>query len=482
MSVGTFPERLWSNEYASCDPENRRSHLLYGDVGFVRCLRQRSAIRRGGDSVDASKVDEKAKVTIKVGLFQPSDTDEYRAGRKQQIAEFNKIYPNITIEPAEIAWGTETFAAGLAGGTLPDVIRISYSDAASITPGKKMADLTDFFKYLDVPGDFSKEALSMVTADGRQYGVPITAYALSLQYNRRLFKEAGLDPDKPPTTWDEVRDYAKKIKEKTGQTGYAHQTMNNTGGWQLIADTASRGYAVEKKNGDKYEADLAGNKGLQEALQFLHDLRWTDDVMGRQFQYFDNIHQDFAAGKIGMYTAVQSNWDEIVGKYKMPEEDYGMGIFPTEGSKANVLGGGEVMVVNKNTDANQRAAAMKWIAYDYFRRYQSQEGATEYAKNLNAQGRAVGLPETPIFEDKLQKQYEEWIKPEINVMQDNYKPFAEGISSVHLTTEPPVAAQEVYAILDSTIQSVLTDEKADINALLDSAQSEAARVVAKAQK
>ena len=51
--------------------------------------------------------------------------------------------------------------------------------------------------------------------------MPIAAYGQALHYNRTLFQQAGLDPDKPPTTWDEIRQDAKQIADKTGKAEYS---------------------------------------------------------------------------------------------------------------------------------------------------------------------------------------------------------------------------------------------------------------------
>ncbi len=73
---------------------------------------------------------------------------------------------------------------------------------------------------------------------------------MSLTYNRDLFKAAGLDPTKPPTTWDEVRAAAKTIAEKTGVAGYAEMATQNTGGWQLTTSTYALGGRMETVGAD----------------------------------------------------------------------------------------------------------------------------------------------------------------------------------------------------------------------------------------
>jgi multiple sugar transport system substrate-binding protein len=69
-----------------------------------------------------------------------------------------------------------------------------------------------------------------VTTNGQQWGVPVAFSTKALYWNKDLFAEAGLDPEKPPTTWAEEIDYAKQIKEKTGKAGFGvvAKTFDNT--------------------------------------------------------------------------------------------------------------------------------------------------------------------------------------------------------------------------------------------------------------
>lgn len=72
--------------------------------------------------------------------------------------------------------------------------------------------------------------VSTVTFDGQQWGVPVAFSTKALYWNKDLFKKAGLDPETPPKTWQELYDMAKTIKEKTGTAGYGltAKTFDNT--------------------------------------------------------------------------------------------------------------------------------------------------------------------------------------------------------------------------------------------------------------
>lgn len=85
--------------------------------------------------------------------------------------------------------------------------------------------MTDEEKAAYYPG-----IVNTVTFDGTQWGVPIAFSTKALYWNKDLFTQAGLDPEKPPTTWAEEIEMAKVIKEKTGIPGYglSAKTFDNT--------------------------------------------------------------------------------------------------------------------------------------------------------------------------------------------------------------------------------------------------------------
>ena len=78
----------------------------------------------------------------------------------------------------------------------------------------------------------------------------------------------------------------------------------------------------------------------------------------------------------------------------------------------------------------------------------------------------------PIFDQATLEQSQEWIKDYINVPLDQMTGFTSGIFEQPLVPEPSQHTQEMYAILDTVVQAVLTDENADIDALLTDAQSQ----------
>lgn len=418
-----------------------------------------------------------APVTLNVVGLLPGSEPAAQQALAAEVSDFQKEYPNITVKTHDYEWKATTFAADLAGGTLPTVFEIPFTDAKTLIANGQISDMQSYLSSLSYAGSFNPNLLQYGQGqDGHVYAIPAKSiYAVGLHYNRALFTQAGLDPDKPPTTWDEVRTDAKAIADKTGQAGFAQMSVEGTGGWQLTVDTYARGGRVESSDG---KTATVTNDGTKAALQFLKDLRWTDNSMGANFNYnWSTINQAFAAGKIGMYTSGQDVYTSLVQTNNIDPKTYGLTMIPLTGSDAGVLGGGTMAAVSAKATANEKAAAIKWIDFHYLRKYTNQDAAVKNAQTQVASKQPVGTPELPIFSQQQYNQYETWIKSYVNVPLDQMTSFTSNIFGAKLINEPAVATQDVYASLDPVVQAVLTDKNADIDKLLGDANTKAQRAI-----
>ena len=421
----------------------------------------------------APSADTHKPVTITVGVLRPGATQEASDALNLQITEFEAKYPWVTVVPNEYNWTAPTFTAQLAGGTLPTVFNIPFTDGKGLIAQHQIVNIDSRVRALGYADKFNPNVLvNGQDADGKIYAVPITAYGMSLTYNRTLFTQAGLDPNKPPTTWDEVQADAKIIAAKTGVAGFAQMATQNTGGWQLTTMTYALGgrmETVDAKTG-KVTATLNNDK-TKAALQYLHNLRWTDNSMGSTFDYnWGTINQEFAAGQIGMFTGGSDLYTAMVQNDDLKAADYGITTIPLASDpNAGVLGGGNLVAVNVLSTEAQRDAAVNFIDFYYMNKLRTQDGAVADAKALKANNQPVGVPALPIFDKATYDQSLTWIKDYINVPTDQMTPFTSKINSQPLVTEPRYNTQDLYKALDPVVQAVLTDKNADISKLLDAA-------------
>ena len=421
-----------------------------------------------------------AKVTISVAALRPGSSDEAQKQFNDNVALFEKQHPNIDVKATEYAWNGATFAAQLAAGRLPTVFTVPFTDARTLGEHRQVADITAAIKRYPYYKKFQKTIIAeATTGKGRIIGVPYAAYAQALHYNRELFKQAGLNPNKPPTTWAQLRKYAKQIADKTGAAGYALMGLNdNTAGWIATTVTYTLGGRLEKGRGTSATATL-NNKYTVQALQLLRQMRWVDNSMGSTYDYtWPTINQAFAAGKIGMFINGSDIYTFLVQAANLDPKIYAIAPLPLAKNKtAGVLGGGSIAVVRPDTKGAKLDAAMKWIDFFYMEKLVKKQAALRDTRILVANKQPVGVPAFPIFNKKQYDLANSWVKPYINVPIKQMAPFLSGIFKQNLFPEPAASTQSVYHALDPVVQAVFTDRNANINNLLAQANDVAQKAI-----
>src|ERR1700746_1455984 len=328
-------------------------------VAVARCV---------GVGASSAAGSTRSKVTISVASLIPGSTQAAIDQFNAQVKEFEQKNPTIKVKPVEYQWTPPTFAAKLAAGTLPTVFEVPFTDARTLGDNGQLSNLTPYFKKLPYHKKYNKAVLAEGTdAKGQIIALPKGAYAQALHYNRQLFKQAGLDPNKPPTTWAQIRKDAKIITQKTGKPGYVEMAKNdNTAGWILTTLVYSLGGRMEKGIGTHAKATL-DNKYTVKALNMLKAMRWNDNSMGSNFDYgWSDINQAFAAGNVGMYISGSDVYTNLVQAYTINPSTYGVTTIPLAKNKnAGVLGGGTLAAVRPDANKAELAAAMKWISFFY---------------------------------------------------------------------------------------------------------------------
>jgi ABC-type glycerol-3-phosphate transport system substrate-binding protein len=430
----------------------------------------------GGTEPDAPE-----EVTITVaGLLPGAEADAQKA-LDDRIAEFQDKYPNITVEAQEYQWLASTFTAQLAGGTLPTVFEIPVTDGKTLIENGQLADIDAAVRAnLEYADDFNEAVVANAKgADGKFYAVPAKSfYAVALHYNRNLFEQAGLDPDSPPTSWDEVREYAKTIKEKTGVYGYGTMALDNAGGWQLTAAANSRGGVVETSNADGTYTATLDDPAVKAHLEWLSALRWEDDSIYPDTTLgWAEINQAFGGEQIAMYTSGSDVYTALVENQALTA-DWGYGLTAMPASNGGgALGGGTLAAVKHDATDAEKDAAVKWIDWWYLSKLRDQDQAVADAKVKFDNGQALGTPVLPIFSKEMYEESLSWIEEYINVPLENMTGYTDAMFDQPLVGEPSAQTQPIYGLLFPIVQAVLTDQNADVDALLAAANTQAQTLI-----
>ncbi|MEV4396491.1 extracellular solute-binding protein [Nonomuraea sp. NPDC049607] len=422
--------------------------------------------------------DPDAKVTIHVGNMPTKDNADNLALFNKQVAAFQKLHPNITVVGEETKFDPQTFAALVAGGSMPTTMQVPYTNIQQLALNGQVRDITDLVKGDAVLSKLNPAVAKQTqNAEGHTFGVVSAAYTMAFIYNRALYEKAGLDPDAPPKTWDEVRANARAIGRSSDAAGFTIATTTNSGGWILTTMAYANGSAIQRREGDTVTSTIDA-VGVKDALTLLHDVRWTDQAAGKNFLLSqDDMRNSIAAGRIGQTVLGADLYRDLVGNRDMPGDDLGIAPLPQSATGIGTLGGGDIAVVSPKAAPSEAAAALEWVKFRYLNRFLDQRAAVEWAETSKAGGLPVGAPEVPLFSPEIYDRYLTWVSAYVNVKRDNYRAYFDSLGKLPILGEPPVAAQETYALLDAVTQQVLTKQDADIPAALTQARTDAQALI-----
>ena len=278
---------------------------------------------------------------------------------------FHKAYPNIETDVQSITYNEllDKFRTALLGNAAPMVIRLQILGGVEFAAKGYLQPL----KPEDVgytTADFWPGALKSVTWEGTTYGLPTNNETMALIWNAKVFKDAGLDPENPPKTWDDLVAYSKQISEKLGIPGYglvAKQNAGNTPFRFMPVMWANGGGALDEASAAPTYKDVwINNEGSKKALQAAYQMYVVDK--SAPTSALTNTQGEnqapFIAGKLGMMIAHPAEYakmkdlaskatgadksvaDEVV-------ENMRYGLLPTgpDGKRAVVFGGSNIHVV-----------------------------------------------------------------------------------------------------------------------------------------
>ena len=236
---------------------------------------------------------------------------------------FAKTYPNITVEKQSLSYNeisTKLRTAAL-GRAAPMVARLMLLWGAEFAAKGMLSELSPE----DVghkSSDFWPRAMSSAAWNGKQYGVPTNNETMAFIWNAALFKEAGLDPEKAPETWDDVVAYSAQIRAKTGKYGYGMVARVNAGNtpYRFMPQLwAYGGGALDETAPDPtYREIMIDNEGARKALQASYDMYVRDkSVPTSALTNTQTENQDpFIAGNLAMMISHPSEYAVMVARAK----------------------------------------------------------------------------------------------------------------------------------------------------------------------
>jgi ABC-type glycerol-3-phosphate transport system substrate-binding protein len=438
-------------------------------------------------TADGKPLDPGASVTVSIDCAPASDQPGLQAQYNDDLATFKVKYPNVTIHPlpktqCEVP---AQFTAMLKGQTETNAFYAYFTDQDQVLNSGQAADVTQYVNAQTVPGygDMLPTVKSEISNGGKVYALPRMYYTTGLVYNRELFKRAGLNPDQPPTTWVEVATDAAKISALGGGvTGYEDYSGGNTGGWHFGDEIDSLGGSLTTPDGKK--AAFNDAKGRQ-VLQTLYDMRWKTNGIGpTPVTQWADAFPPLASGKVGMMIGAPDVISHLTNSLGDTPSKWGLGPMPgSRGPATATQDGGDLFYFKKGDTPNQIKAAIAWINFEYLTPGQ---GQFNYARNVSLSGDpgtnkfiAVGLPEPQLWAPNTamaQSDAAALKAANANMPVSNYAAYIN--NPVPGAPEPPIAAQQIYAVLDNAMSAVMTNKNANVSSLLSDAEGKVDSILA----
>lgn len=307
---------------------------------------------QGDGDGDAEGSDSGEDVTLTFWHYWDANNGEVM---QSLVDDWNDEHPEAQVESVFVGFDDllPKLQAAASGGEAPDIAAGDLTWLPKLTESGRLAPLDDLLPEGKLD-EFFPEMLEVGQHDGSTYSVPVSSNNLQLFYNRELFEEAGLDPDAPPETWEELRETASECADPgAGVQGMELFTEPGEGmTWQYQVYLWQAG--GEFLTDDGSEAAFDSPEG-EEALSLWLDLLHTDE--SSQLASWGAFEQGSACLRM------DGSW--MVGIWAAdPPFEFGTATmpYPSDGEPATNMGGEQIFMMSEDSGRQEAAAAfIDWV-------------------------------------------------------------------------------------------------------------------------
>jgi len=297
------------------------------------------------------------------------------ASGKPMFDAFHQAHPDIKLDVQYIPGGKDEInklVAAVAAGNAPDVV------ALDVVATEQFARLEALRPIDDIIADNPKLSLDLFPAgavktgqfEGKQYALPFGGDASAVVYNKKLFREVGLDPDNPPKTWDEFTAAAQKLtfdRDKDGQIDVYGFSFVPAQAWLTTYYWLPYFWMAGGEFNDRDALKCTFNdEGGVKALTFLMDLNSKYHVISPAdigAQASNDNELAFLQGRVAMLF----DGAAINARIARDAPDFELGVMqhptPDAGTPSTSFGGGDNIVIMDNIDDAKMPAATTLLEF-----------------------------------------------------------------------------------------------------------------------
>ncbi len=280
------------------------------------------------------------------------------------IASLKTTLPNVNFKEEQYAYGDMLDKLRVAdkAGQAPEtaVMPILWGPEFAYAGRLLEINLADFGYKTD---DFWPGALKSITVNGKLYGIPTNNETMAFIYNKAIFQKAGLDPNKGPETWEDVKTFAKQIKDKTGKAGFGMTAKLNNGNipfrYMPLCWAYGGGALDETADAPKYDKSQFDSDGNIQALQWMLDVFASGAAPQSTLTNTQTEVQDlFISGEVAMMIAHPSAYPTVKAKAPDVADQMAYVLMPKGPVRRAVVFGGSNIAIFKSTKDVDAAKAV----------------------------------------------------------------------------------------------------------------------------
>jgi multiple sugar transport system substrate-binding protein len=377
----------------------------------------------GGDTGGSEAASSGAEASGTISIWARDSQKGFMSQLVDVYNKSHKVQAKVTIIPASSF--VQKLGTAASSGAGPDVSSIDLVYAPYFASAGALEDITEMADALPYKDSLSPSHRRLATFEDNTYALPFTAEASAIYYNKDLFKKAGLDPDKPPTTYAEMRDAAKKIRA-LGSDYYGFTFAGACGGcnvFEFAPHIWASGGDILSEDGTKATLDTPQ---VTDALQFYRDL-WTDGSMPSAAKNDGGTQQVplFTSGKVGMVT---------LGAFAIPSIEkakINFGVTPIpgkDGGQASFAGGDVISVIAGTKNKAGAEDFVKWATDEEAQTFLAKNGSVPVRTDLVPKIYAPQGPAYKVFGDLMGIGKTPYSVVENAVFNDNNGPWVKMIN------------------------------------------------------
>lgn len=287
----------------------------------------------------------------------------YRAEMMETLlAEFSESNEYVTVVPeygGSLWTMRDKLLAAIAAGAGPDVSQIDQFWSSELAASGALVNVGELIESdPEVSLDqFYDKVWETARAGGEIWSMPFSFSNIALYYNKAHFRDAGLDPEQPPATWEELTEYAKALTKDADNDGTPEQWGVE---WTLRANRGTIYYWLAflwQNDGELFDETNSYSRFHEqpgvEALQY-----WVDLVHEHGVLPMAPPQSGFQNGMISMTLGSTASMNYYRGVFG---DDLGMAFMPAKERRATGVGGANLAIFTSTPDVQGSWEYVKWM-------------------------------------------------------------------------------------------------------------------------